>query len=185
MTPIAEATGQPTEPGPRDAGRERPGRTVGFGHVGFQVSDLERSRAYYRDVIGLNELERLTRDEPYLSQVTGYPDVSLEIALFEEPVSGTILELVEYPAGLGHPIDPATANPGTGHVCFIVDDVDAIHARALAAGHGSVNPPVTPTAGRWVGGRSVYLLDPDGIRVELVQLGRRAEAGAGDPERSD
>jgi catechol 2,3-dioxygenase-like lactoylglutathione lyase family enzyme len=150
------------------------GVTTGCGHVGFQVSDVERSRAYYRDVIGLVEIERLTRDEPYLAEVTGYPGVRLEIALLAEPTTGVILELVEYPAGLGLPIDPATANPGTGHVCFIVDDVDAIHARAIAAGHGAVNPPVTPTAGRWVGGRSVYLIDPDGIRVELVQLGPEA-----------
>jgi catechol 2,3-dioxygenase-like lactoylglutathione lyase family enzyme len=149
---------------------------MGFGHAGVQVSDLERSRAYYRDVIGLVELERLTRDEPYLSQVTGYDGVRLEIALLAERESGVILELIEYPAGLGRPIDPATANPGTGHLCFIVDDVDAIHARAVGAGYGSVNPPVTPTAGRWIGGRSVYLLDPDGIRVELVQLGPRAAA---------
>jgi catechol 2,3-dioxygenase-like lactoylglutathione lyase family enzyme len=155
-------------------GGERPGRTVGFGHVGLQVRDLERSRAYYRDVIGLVELERLTRAEPYLSQVTGYAGVSLEIALLAEHESGVILELIEYPAGLGRPIDAATANPGTGHLCFIVDDVDAIHDRAVAAGFGTVNPPVTPTAGRWIGGRSVYLLDPDGIRVELVQLGPRA-----------
>jgi lactoylglutathione lyase len=176
MTAIAESTGQPSEPDPEAARRERPGRMIGFGHVGFQVSDIERSRAYYRDVIGLTEIERLTRDEPYLSQVTGYRGVRLEIALLAEPVTGTILELVEYPEGLGRPIDPATANPGTGHVCFIVDDVDAIHARAIAAGHGSVNPPVTPTAGRWVGGRSVYLLDPDGIRVELVQLGPGRES---------
>jgi catechol 2,3-dioxygenase-like lactoylglutathione lyase family enzyme len=142
--------------------------------VGLQVSHLERSRAYYRDIIGLVEIERIAREERYLSQVTGYEGVRLEIALLAEPASGVILELVEYPAELGHPIDPATANPGTGHVCFIVDDVDAIHARAIAAGHGAVNPPVTPTAGRWIGGRSVYLLDPDGIRVELVQLGPRA-----------
>ena len=40
----------------------------------------------------------------------------------------------------------------------------------------SVNAPVTPTAGRWTGGRSVYLKDPDGIRVELVQH-RPATAG--------
>jgi lactoylglutathione lyase len=152
------------------------GRTVGFGHAGFQVRDLERSRRYYRDIIGLQEIERLTRDEPYLSQVTGYDGVRLEISLLAERTTGVILELVEYPAGLGQPVDPATANPGSGHICFIVDDVDAIHARAVSAGYGSVNPPVTPTAGRWIGGRSVYLLDPDGIRVELVQLGPQATA---------
>jgi catechol 2,3-dioxygenase-like lactoylglutathione lyase family enzyme len=153
------------------------GQTTGFGHVGFQVSNVERSRAYYRDIIGLIDVERITRDEPYLSAVTGYEGVRLEIALLVERTSGVVLELVEYPAELGRPIDPATANPGTGHVCFIVDDVDAVYERATGAGFGSVNPPVTPTAGRWIGGRSVYLLDPDGIRVELVQLGPAGAPG--------
>jgi lactoylglutathione lyase len=150
------------------------GRTVAFGHVGVQVSDLERSRTYYRDVIGLTEIEHLVRDEPYLEQVTGYPGVTLAISLLREPSSGTILEVLEYRGVERTPIDPATANPGTGHMCFVVDDVDAVYARALAAGHGAVNPPVTPTAGRWIGGRIVYLLDPDGFRVELVQPGPAA-----------
>lgn len=148
-----------------------PGRPVGFGHVGFQVRDLDRAVRFYRDIIGLELVDRLTRDDAYLGQVTGYPGVVLDIALLVEPTSRTLLELLQYPDGLGTPIDPATANPGTGHVCFVVDDVDAIHARAVAAGFGSVNPPVTPTSGMWTGGRSVYMLDPDGIRVELVQRG--------------
>jgi len=156
------------------------GRTIAFGHVGFQVADLDRSIAYYRDVIGLRLLERLTRDDAYLRVVVGYPEVTLDIAVLLEPASGALLELLQYHGTAGTPIDPATANPGTAHVCFQVDSVDAIHARALAAGFRSVNPPVTPTAGRWIGGRSVYLLDPDGIRVELVQRGP-ADASSGAP----
>lgn len=152
-----------------------PGRTVAFGHVGFQVSDLERSRRYYLDVIGLEEVQRMIREEPYLSDVTGYPGARLDISLLQEPNSGVLLELIEYLNVEGTAVDTATANPGTGHVCFEVDDVDAIHARAIAAGHGTVNPPTTPTAGHWIGGRSVYLKDPDGIRVELVQLGPGAD----------
>ena len=147
------------------------GRTIAFGHVGLQVADLDRSIAYYRDVIGLRLLERLLRDDAYLKVVVGYPAVTLDVAVLVEPASGALLELLQYLGTDGVLIDPATANPGTGHVCFQVDDVDAIHARALAAGYGAVNPPVTPTAGRWTGGRSVYLKDPDGIRVELVQRG--------------
>ncbi len=150
------------------------GRPVAFGHVGLQVTDVERSRTYYRDVIGLRELERLTRNDPYLGHVTGYPGLTLDICLLVEPASGVLLELLEYRDIDRRAVDPATANPGTCHVCFEVDDVDVIHARAVASGHGSVNAPVTPTSGRWAGGRSVYLTDPDGIRVELVQRGSAA-----------
>ncbi len=33
----------------------------------------------------------------------------------------------------------------------------------------SVSPPVTPTIGPNKGGKAVYLIDPDGFRVELIQ----------------
>ena len=156
--------------------RPTAGRTLEFGHVGLHVADLERSVAYYRDIIGLEVVDRLVRDEPYLAQVTGYPDISLAIALLVEARSRVMLELIEYPYELGTTIDTATANRGTAHVCFVVDDVDAIYERAVAAGFSAVNPPVTPTHGMWMGGRSVYMLDPDGIRVELVQRGQSASS---------
>lgn len=140
--------------------------------MGLQVGGLERSIAWYRDIVGLVEVERLVRSDAYLGQVTGYPGIELDICLLREPCSGVLVELLEYRGVPRTPVDPATANPGTAHVCFEVDDVDAVYARALSAGHRAVNPPVTPTSGRWTGGRSVYLLDPDGIRVELVQRAR-------------
>jgi len=151
---------------PESEGRARP---VAFGHVGLQVSDLDRSLAYYRDIIGLVEIERQVRSDAYLQHVTGYAGVELDIAVLMEPRSGVLVELLEYRGVPRAPIDPATANPGTVHVCFEVDDVDEIHARARAAGGRAVSEPATPSSGRWSGGRSVYLIDPDGIRVELVQ----------------
>lgn len=146
------------------------GGVIDFGHVGLQVRDLDRSLAYYRDVLGLRVVERGVRSDRYLADITGYPGVELDIAVLETP-TGVLVELLEYTNVVGEPVDTATRNPGTGHVCFQVEDVDAIYHSALDAGHGAVSPPVTPTSGRWTGGRSVYLIDPDGIRVELVQRG--------------
>jgi len=151
---------------------ETTGRTLGFAHIGVQVTDIERSVAWYCDVVGLEVTARLVRDEPYLGHVTGYPGVVLAIAMVREPRSGVELELLEYRGVPRAAIDPATANPGTGHMAFEVDDVDEVHRRAVAWGTGSVNDPITPTAGRWTGGRSVYLLDPDGFRVEVLQRAR-------------
>ena len=33
----------------------------------------------------------------------------------------------------------------------------------------SVSAPVTPTIGPNKGGRAIYMIDPDGVRVELIQ----------------
>jgi lactoylglutathione lyase len=161
------------------------GRLLAFGHVGIQVADLDRSRAFYKEIVGLVEVERLTRDDEYLRRLTGYPDVVLDIALFVEPASGVLLELIEYHGVERVPVDAATANPGTCHVCFEVGDVDAIYARAIAAGYGAVHEPVTPTSGRWTGGRSVYLIDPDGVRIELVQRKRGPSLAARDTQQGD
>ncbi len=147
------------------------GRPVAFGHIGLHVSDIERSIRYYRDVIGLDEIERRVRDDAYLGTLTGYAGVRLDTCLLVDAASGIMLELLQVLTLTGEPVEPGTANPGTAHICFIVDDVDAIYQRAMASGHAAVNAPVTPTAGRWRDGRSVYLLDPDRIRVEIVQPG--------------
>ena len=69
-------------------------------------------------------------------------------------------------------MDTRTANPGTAHIAFFVDDLDTLYAELVARGVGSVSPPVTPTIGPNEGGRAVYLIDPDGIRVELIQTRR-------------
>lgn len=147
------------------------GRPVAFGHVGLHVSDIERSIRFYRDVVGLDEVERRVRDEEYLGVLTGYPGLRMDTCLVVDPASGLMIELLQVLSASGARVEPATANPGSTHICFVVDDVDAIYRRAIESGHESVNEPVTPTAGRWKGGRSVYLLDPDRIRVELVQPG--------------
>ena len=85
-------------------------RTVAFGHVGLQVADLERSVGYYRDVIGLEVVERIVRDDAYLKVVTGYPEVTLDIALLREPASGVLLELLQYRGTAGTPVDAATVD---------------------------------------------------------------------------
>jgi lactoylglutathione lyase len=146
-------------------------RPVAFAHVGLHVSDIERSIRYYRDVVGLDEVERRLRDDEYLGTLTGYPGLRMDTCLLVDAAQTIMLEVIEVLSAPGTPAEPGTADPGTAHICFVVDDVDAIYRRALEAGHEAVNEPVTPTAGRWKGGRSVYLLDPDRIRVELVQPG--------------
>ena len=148
-----------------------PGRPVGFGHVGLHVSDIERSIRFYRDVIGLDEVERRIRDEAYLGTLTGYRDLRMDTCLLVDETSGLMLEVLEVLSTTGTPAEPGTADPGTAHICFIVDDVDLIYRRAIDAGYEAVHEPITPTAGRWKGGRSVYLLDPDRIRGEIVQPG--------------
>jgi lactoylglutathione lyase len=72
-------------------------------------------------------------------------------------------------------VDTATANPGTAHFCLFVEDLDVVYARMTAAGAAFVSEVQTSTAGPIAGGKVVYMVDPDGIRVELVELPKGAK----------
>jgi catechol 2,3-dioxygenase-like lactoylglutathione lyase family enzyme len=88
------------------------------------------------------------------------------------PGSDAVLEILEYRGAKREPIDPDTAQPGTGHFCLLVDDLDLLYERLMGEGVEFISEPQTPTMGPNRGGRVVYLKDPDGIRVELLQTSK-------------
>ena len=63
----------------------------------------------------------------------------------------------------------SNGNIGNAHIAFFVDELDPLYERLTALGVRSVSRPVTPTIGPNQGGRAVYLIDPDGFRVELIE----------------
>ncbi|MGE0212892.1 MAG: VOC family protein [Parvibaculaceae bacterium] len=155
---------------------------TGCDHFGIQVRDIERATAFYEDALGLKRVARWSMSQPYLQRLVGYPGATLEIAMLAIPGSELFLEIAEYRNVKKTPIDPANANPGTAHFCLFCDDLDHLHARLAAKGVAFVSDVQTPVAGPNKGGRIVYMIDPDGVRVELVQSGYR---GDGSPRQEN
>lgn len=148
---------------------------TGFEHMGITVSDLDRSLHFYCGLLGMRLDGRFRKSEPYVQRVVGhYPDVTLEIAMLTIPGTETEFELIQYHGVDGRPVDADTGNPGTGHLSVFVDDLGTLYERLSAAGVASVSEPQISTAGVHVGKRLVYMKDPDGIRVELVETGAAA-----------
>lgn len=149
-------------------------------HTGFTVSDIERSIAFYEGAVGLRLRHRQEQRNAYTATFVGYPDAHLKVAQFELPagtdaVSGHVLELCEYVAPRGATIAPGTNAVGSGHLALETDDLDGTLERVRAAGGAAVSEPVDITAGINAGGRTVYVRDPDGITIELVQAPARGE----------
>jgi lactoylglutathione lyase len=138
-------------------------------HMGLQVADLDRSIAFYRDILGFEIAFAWNPQAAYIGELVGYPDVDIHAAILRLPGSDIFLELLDYRNVERTPVDTRTANPGTAHIAFFVDDLDSLYEDLVARGVRSVSAPVTPTIGPNEGGRAVYLIDPDGVRVELIQ----------------
>ncbi|MDR0575996.1 MAG: lactoylglutathione lyase [Candidatus Accumulibacter sp.] len=121
-------------------------------HTMIRVGDLERSLAFYTEILGMRLLRR--QDYPggrFTLAFVGYCDES----------EGAAIELT-------HNWDTASYAPGDGfgHIALSVDDAYAACAQVKAKGG-----KVTREAGPMKHGTTViaFVEDPDGYKIELVQ----------------
>lgn len=138
-------------------------------HTGFTVSDIDRSIEFYRDLLGLSLHRRQTGTAAYLSTITGFPGVRIEIALLKSPDGGSMLELLQYVSHPAPATERETNRPGNAHVCFRVADIHEACDELRRRGVRLISDPVEITAGVHTGAQAVYLRDPDGFTVELYQ----------------
>ncbi|MFW5965102.1 MAG: VOC family protein [Natronomonas sp.] len=130
-------------------------------HVGLTVSNLDRAVAFYRDTLGFEVLSRFeVGGEAFATAV----DVDGASGTFVHlDADGVRIELVEYDPE-GEPTTAALNRPGACHVGFAVEDVDAFVA-GLSDDVEIVSEPRTTESGT----RLVFLRDPDGNRIELLE----------------
>ena len=150
-------------------------RILGLDHVSVTTSDIARSLAFYRDLLGIpvRSVGELSGDE--VERITGVPGARLLNADLDLG-SGRVLELLEY-VGAGDEAAPALELPGSGHIGLTVDDVDAFHNELVDAGWPVKSDPVElHEPGDWFGARCMTVLDPDGVAVELVERPRHPRA---------
>jgi catechol 2,3-dioxygenase-like lactoylglutathione lyase family enzyme len=142
----------------------------GVHHAGVTVSDLDRSLAFYRDVLGLEVFVVAERRDATIGSIVGYPGAAIRLAFCGVPGDSARVELLEYLEPRGDGADGETYRPASGHVCFRVDEIDALFERIVDAGYAPRSAaPVTIAEGPNAGARAFYVRDPDGYTVELFQ----------------
>ena len=138
-------------------------------HTGYTVSDLDRSVAFYRDLLGCEVIAEQEKQGGYLAEIVGYPDAHVRMAHLRLPDGEHVVELFQYLAPQGGKAEVEPKNVGASHLCFISDDLAGDYERLVAAGVSTVSPPVEVDTGINTGGYALYLRDPDGIAVEIFQ----------------
>ena len=142
----------------------------GIDHAGITVASIKAALVFYRDLLGLRVTDEGEDPGPELDAITGLSGMRIRYAELDLG-GGQLLEVIEYtPPDGGRLFQRPVRHAAPPHLALRVDDVDAVCARLLAAGATVPGRPTTISApGRWNGARCVYVEDPDGRTVELVQ----------------
>jgi catechol 2,3-dioxygenase-like lactoylglutathione lyase family enzyme len=135
-------------------------------HTGLSVSNLDRSIAFYRDLLGFSVL-RIIECPPAmrLGDVVGLPGCTARIAHLT--LGESMLELFEYqdPRGKAIPDDRTQADQGFIHIGLRCTDTRAEHQRLKGHGVRFVHEPIEFRPGVWI----AYFHGPDGEVCELRQ----------------
>lgn len=138
-----------------------------FDHVGFITSDIETSITFWRDVMGFDPQPVGERRQEWISKFIGVPGAQVRLVhLFGH---GAHIEFIEFFEPTAEPVTAAANQPTVAHVCLRVDDVDDWRARILDGGGSLQGETVAITEGMAQGLRGLYMKDPHGILIELVE----------------
>ena len=136
----------------------------GIHHVDLAVVDVERSLAFYLELLGPLGWAEEVRYPTYRG--------TEEVVYLQDPTGATMFGLRQADGG-----EHRYYGVGVEHVAFEVDDrdeVDAAYARCLAQ-DARVHFP--PEEDRDVADYyALFVFDPDGIRVEVFSWNREAAA---------
>ncbi|MHA7959540.1 VOC family protein [Streptomyces sp. L500] len=122
-------------------------RVTAFDHLVLNVSDVERSLAFYTGPLGLEPV----RADEWRAGEAPFPSVRVSPT--------TIIDLV----AREHGGDGGGSN--VDHICLVVDPVD--WQEIAAAGTFTVVDGPGPRFGARGIAESIYILDPDGNTIEL------------------
>jgi lactoylglutathione lyase len=120
-------------------------------HTRYRVTDLDRTIAFYRDVIGLQEVDRKVSPR------------GSKLVFLKAPQSEELIEICEFPAS-----GPVIVGPDLTHLAFEVEDLEAFARHAAAKGSPLSDGPTQTSSGSII----AFVDAPEGYEVEIIQRPR-------------
>ena len=117
-------------------------------HTRMRVSDMDQTISFYRDVLGLQVVERKTSPR------------GSHLAFLSVPNSDELIELCSFP-----PSGPVKVQEDLVHLAFEVESLDETIASLTAKGVKITDGPTTTSSGS----RFIFIDAPDGYEVELIE----------------
>ncbi len=117
-------------------------------HTRYRVDDLERTVRFYREVIGLQEVQRHTSPR------------GAQLVFMKAPESEELIELCQLPQS-----EPVKVQPDLTHLAFEVESLEEFAKHLAAHGYKFSDGPIK----RSKGGAIAFVDAPEGYEIELIE----------------
>jgi lactoylglutathione lyase len=121
-------------------------------HTCYRITDIDRSVKFY-EALGFKESGRIPIREEAVNVFMNQPDDG---------------DMPKLELTYNHGVDSYEIGSGYGHIAITCDDIDATLARLKEQG---IDPETPPYSVREGGNRLTFVRDPDGYRVEILEMG--------------
>jgi lactoylglutathione lyase len=117
-------------------------------HTRYRVSDLDKTVAFYKDVLGLEEIHRSKSPR------------GSELVFFKAPDSEEEIEICKFDDS-----GPVKVGSDITHLAFEVEDLEAFAKHSASKGY-----PLSDGPTKTGGGSVIAFVDaPEGYEIELIQ----------------
>src|SRR6266404_98311 len=117
-------------------------------HTRYRVKDLEKTVAFYKDVLGLQEIRRQTSGR------------GSQLVFLKAPESQEEIEICKFDES-----GPIVVGPDLTHLAFEVDDIERFGRESAKKGYPLSDGP-HPNG---KGGAIAFIDAPEGYEIELIQ----------------
>lgn len=130
-------------------------------HTGIAVANVDEVLDFYSSTLGFEPVFEARGMTDLISQMTGIPGLTADLVQCVSPMSGQVLEFIEFKNVPDDLDDRYPLRPGRAHTAYLTHDLDLAVEETVKAG-GVILGEITEFAE----GRAVYCADRNGTVIE-------------------
>jgi catechol 2,3-dioxygenase-like lactoylglutathione lyase family enzyme len=138
-------------------------------HSGLNVSDLDRSLNFYKNILGLEQLFEVQKLGKPVEEATKTRGAKTRFTMLKSRRGDAIVELIQYEFPKAKPSELKISDTGAPHWAFSVDNIDEAKKELESKGVKFNGTPIRVQDGPLNGRAFVYFSDPDGLTLQLFQ----------------
>ena len=137
----------------------------GYRHTGIICQNMNKSIFFYKNILGMEVIQDFWDNSNYINKITGLKNANVHMVKLQMQ-SGEILELLSYPTHPRKLPKLPLYNVGILHIALEVSNIDKIYKKF----NKKIKFLSKPIVSSEKFAKVCFCLDPNNVRVELVQI---------------